>query len=154
MNCRAVVVSFVSSARSVHFLRQGECASCSRCPFVVIFPCFGWLHLIIHYVDTVRSKKFRENALWNAKYALLRALQKCVWSDCLLSLCLCLAWGGSASVYRSINISVGLGKREVSGRKHAGLFTEWQTRWWSCWEVQLRGAKVIRHWPRGWTSGP
>lgn len=105
VKCRAAVVRFVSSARSVHFLRQGEWASRSRCPFVIL-PCFRWLHLIIEYVDTVWSKKFRQNAPWYAKYALLRAFEKCcVSSDCVTGCCLSVFVSLGAEVPLSIEAS-------------------------------------------------
>lgn len=101
LKCRAVVVS---SARSVHFLRRGEWA-CSRCPFVVIYPVSVNLRHITHYVGTIRPKKIGENTSWMVKHLLLILFRKCrVPSDCLLSFRLCLARGGSASVW-SINIS-------------------------------------------------
>lgn len=119
----------VNRERSVHSLRQGEWTLIYSIEFsLVVFNL-----LLIKYVYIMWPKQYtpiivqdflnrRENPI--IEVCCVRRI------DWLLFFCLRLSRNGSACVCESI-ISAGLGKREVSGLKHAGLFTQWQHgSWW------------------------
>lgn len=93
--------------------------------FRSVLPWSLCLLLDVHDEDIMPgAKDAQENSHYIGWLLLRWSRVCCVLSDCLLSLRLRLTRGGSVCVCEGISISVGLGEREVSGLKHAGLFTQ------------------------------